>query len=133
MILFERIVLKVSDSVVDFGFPDGSRLDVPREVISRSKLLTETIVSADHDGDISLNFPKGVLQTWLLCSALQSPSWCSPFSQELSAYDPELPAYTKMRSHDVSLGLYHLWCAHAVVSRHCTMFLRAQAKPATIS
>ena len=129
MVHYERIVLEVRDSAVEVGFPDGTRLDVPRDVISRSKLLTQTICSAEHDGNITLHFPKGVLQTWLLASALQSPGLCSPFSPQLSAYDPQLPAYIKVRDLPVSVGLCHLWCALTVVSRHCIMcpVLRVQA------
>ena len=129
MAQYERIVFEVRDSAVELGFPDGTRLDVPHDVISRSKLLTETICSAETNGVIPLHVPKGVLQTWLLASALHSPNLCSPFSSELSVYDPQLPAYTKVRNAALPSGLYQLWYAVTVVSRHCIMcpVLRAQA------
>ena len=108
MVHYERIVLEVRDSAVELGFPDGTRLDVPRDVIARSTLLTQTICSPEYNGHITLPVPKGVIQTWLLASALQSRSLCSPFSPELSAYDPQLPAYTNVRDFAASMVLCHL-------------------------
>lgn len=112
MVQFERIVLIVHDIDVQLELPDGSTVDVPQDV-ARSKLLTQAI-STENSGTVSLNAPKGFLASWLQCisalkgSAKQPGRLCAPFSPELSAYDPQLPAFLTVRHPAVCVCLCNM-------------------------
>lgn len=82
---------------------------MPRQETSRSKLLTQVTSVTDHEEEIPLTVPKGVLQTWMLSCALLSLKSSASLSPELAAYDPQLPAYIKVHNCVVLEWLYHAY------------------------
>lgn len=65
-IVFERIVATARDVDVSFLLPDGSTVDVPQDILSKSSVLHQTICTAEYE-IVDLTLPKGFLTSWLHC------------------------------------------------------------------
>ena len=51
-------------------FQDGTRTDVPVDVIRRSKTLSDSVAAAGSDGEFKFVAPHGYLQNWLRLAGL---------------------------------------------------------------
>lgn len=65
----EVILATFRDNNVSLRLPDGSAVEVPRDTISRSAVLRQTIPEAITEEEVQLTLPSGVVGSWLQCAA----------------------------------------------------------------
>lgn len=62
---WDRVFAVVDATTIAFRFQDGSTVRVPRSIVSRSTILSQTLEDAQDGDEVALQLPAGVLQAWL--------------------------------------------------------------------
>jgi hypothetical protein len=65
----QRVLVTARGEEVELQLPDGSKLSVSIDDISRSGVLRDAVATVHEGDDAVLAVPKGMLQHWVQCTA----------------------------------------------------------------
>lgn len=106
--------------VVQLVLPDGAKVDVPRDVACRSKLLRSTVSASEKSGSSSsLNLPDGhvVIHDWLVCVDALAQAEMLTMGSSAIANSPRLLDFLKVRAWLLAALCYVCTEAHKSVRK----------------